>query len=358
MVAPVLPFPRILDANRNRAAEALRTLEDVARFALDAGDLAGRVKDLRHRLAAAVRALGPACDDVSLLANRDTAGDVGTALSNESERARANLPEIAAAAGSRATEALRVLEECAKAIAPSAAAMLEAIRYETYDLAATIVRRAPGARREQWRVCVLLTESLCCRPWRDIAAMLVDGGVDAIQLREKDLDGGELLARARWLVALARPRGVRVIVNDRVDVALAANADGVHVGQTDLTIRDVRRLAGRTLIVGASTHDLDEAARAADDGADYIGIGAMFPSGVKPSVAARGPALLAAAVRAHPSMPHLAIGGITEVNVGQLVVAGCRGVAVSGAACGADRPDLVVAALRRALDGAAAGAPR
>lgn len=358
MLGAVPPLPRILDANRNRAAEALRTLEDVARFALDSADLAGRAKDLRHRLTAAINGLGPTVDEAMLLASRDTAGDVGTALSTPSELVRANLPEIAAAAGSRATEALRVLEECAKSIAPSAAAMLESIRYETYDLASAIVRRAPGARREQWRVCVLLTESLCCRPWRDVAHALVEGGVDAIQLREKGLDGGELLARARWLVALARPRGVRVIVNDRVDVALAANADGVHVGQTDLAIRDVRRLAGRTLIVGTSTHDLAEANRASDDGADYIGIGAMFPSGAKPSVVARGPALLASVVAAHPGLPHLAIGGVAEANVEQLVVAGCRGVAVSSAACGADRPDLVVRALRRAFEAAPAEAAR
>jgi thiamine-phosphate pyrophosphorylase len=122
-------------------------------------------------------------------------------------------------------------------------------------------------------------------------------------------------------------------------VALLSGADGVHLGQSDLTVRDVRRLAGARLIVGVSTHSHEEAERAADDGADYCGVGAMFATGTKPR-AVSGPEYLrwyTGSARVS-RIPHLAIGGITPQRVGALVAAGCRGVAVSAAVCGAEDP--------------------
>lgn len=336
----------MIDANANRAGEALRTLEDVARFALDDAAAAAALKSVRHDLADALRGLPVGW----LTANRDTRGDVGTAISTDSESTRRGLRDVAIAAGRRAAEALRVLEEATKIVDPSAARQIESVRYRAYDLAADVERRAPGARREQWRVCVLLTESLCARPWRDVAKAAIDGGVDALQLREKELDGREFVRRAEWLVAVARPRGVRIIVNDRVDVAVAASADGVHVGQSDLSPTHVRSLCGSRLIIGMSTHGADEAERAAADGVDYCGVGAMFPTAVKPGVEARGVDTLREFIARHPDMPHLAIGGIAPGNVAALVDVGCRGVAVSTCVCAADAPDRVVAELRRALE--------
>ncbi|MDZ4829913.1 MAG: thiamine phosphate synthase [Phycisphaerae bacterium] len=348
------PAARMIDANLNRASEALRTLEDVARFALDSAASARALKDLRHELAATLASLPAGW----LRANRDTAHDVGTEIGNDSESRRRGLADVAAAAGRRATEALRVLEETAKTVDPQIASKIERLRYRTYELAAYVEHRAPGARREQWRVCVLLTESLCRSPWRDVARAAIDGGADAIQLREKSLDAAEFASRAAWLVENARPAGVRVIVNDRADVAIVANADGVHVGQSDLRPAHIRQLCGSRLIIGRSTHDADEAIDAVADAVDYCGVGAMFPSGVKPDVVAGGPNLLRAFIAAHPNMPHLAIGGVTLENVGSLVDVGCRGIAVSSFVCAADSPGHVVARLRSALDRAWTGASR
>jgi thiamine-phosphate pyrophosphorylase len=159
-----------------------------------------------------------------------------------------------------------------------------------------------------------------------------------------------------------------VVVNDRLDVALACGADGVHLGQDDLSVRDARRViaasmekggarvalgARGALLVGASTHSLDEARAAVEAGADVCGVGAMFATGTKPSVAPSGLPYLRAYLAAHGRVPHLAIGGITPANVRELAAAGCRGVAVSGTVCGADDPAAVVRALRSALEGAA-----
>jgi len=347
MCVPVDPSLRILDANANRAGEAMRTLEDLARFALDDGSLVRGLKQLRHGLASATASL-PAG---ALAANRDVAGDVGTAIGTDAEYRRDGLPAVAAAAGRRLAEALRSMEEVAKVVDPPGelARSLERLRYASYPLAAAVEARVPGPRRERWAVCVLLSRGLCRRPWEDVLAAAIDGGADAIQVREKDLDGGELVELVGRAIDRARPAGVRVIVNDRVDVALAAGADGVHVGQRDLAPAAVRAIAGRRLSIGVSTHDDDEARRAAAEAADVCGVGAMFPSDLKPGLVPSGLAFLERFVRNHPELPHLAIGGITPERAALVAAAGGRGVAASGCVCGAERPDEVVRALRKAL---------
>jgi len=145
--------------------------------------------------------------------------------------------------------------------------------------------------------------------------------------------------------AICAPRGVAVIVNDRLDVALAAGADGVHLGTDDLPVRAARRIAGSGLRIGASTHSLAEARAAVDAGADHCGVGAMYASGLKPGLAPSGEAYLREFVAEFPQIPHLAIGGIAPGRVTALVRAGCRGVAVSSAICGAGDPAAVARAM-------------
>jgi thiamine-phosphate pyrophosphorylase len=201
-------------------------------------------------------------------------------------------------------------------------------------------------------VCLLLTESSCRRPWREVLAAAIAGGVDCVQVREKSIDGRALAARVREVIDVARPRGVAVVVNDRADVALACGADGVHVGQGDLAPADVRRVAGDALLVGVSTHCVAEAECAVAAGADLCGVGAMFASRTKPDVAPQGEAYLRAYLARFAHVPHLAIGGIEPANVALLAAAGCRGVAVSSVVCGAEDPGAVAHALRTGLGAA------
>ncbi len=339
----------MLDANANRAREALRVLEDVARFLLDRADLAERLKTLRHSTAKAVSLAEP--DTLRRLASRDTPGDVGTAISTPAEYIRADAPGLVAANAARLQEALRALEETSKLLArPDAARAFETARYAAYDLERDLHLALGGQSRRQWRLCVLLTESLCTRPWLNVVRAAIDGGADAIQLREKTLDGAELLSRARALVALARPRGVSVIVNDRADIALAADADGVHLGQSDLPVADARRIVGSRL-VGVSTTTLEQAARARADGADYVGLGPMFPTTTKHKDHLAGPAYAQAflADSSLAPLPYLAIGGIDPSNIAQLAAVGVRGVAVSACVCKSADPAGVCAALIKAL---------
>ncbi|MFP4146068.1 MAG: thiamine phosphate synthase [Phycisphaeraceae bacterium] len=324
---------RILDANANRAREALRVMEEAARFLLDDPELSRLAKQARHQLAEALAELP------GLEAARDTPGDVGTRISTAREAARESVSDVVIAAGKRLSEALRTLEEYGKTL-PQAdlAAKIEQIRYRGYDLEKRLSVALGTGRRQQWRLCVLLSESLCAgRDWREVATAAIAGGADCIQLREKALEAGELLQRTRELAEICHAGGVSLIVNDRPDVALLGGADGVHVGQGDLPCAEVRKLVGRQLLVGVSTSRFEQAREALAQGADYCGVGPMFPTTTKEKKVIVGPAYLRE-FTAWGRLPHLAIGGITPERTPELAAAGGRGVAVSSCVCRADDP--------------------
>lgn len=361
---------RLLDATANRAAEALRVMEDLARFTLDHAPLAAELKAIRHDLR---HAIDTVADPAQRLAWRNVAGDVGATMTTNAEHVRRSLRDVADAAAARAAQALRSLEEIAKILptspspqpTPSPAALaspshaLERLRYRLYAAHQTLALALGTGRAPQWSLCVLLTESLCQgRPWLDVARAAIDGGADCLQLREKSLADADLLDRARRLVDLARaaPSRPAVVINDRPDIALLAGADAVHLGQQDLSPRDAHRIVGDTLLIGVSTATIEQARAAAHSGADYCGLGPMFPTTTKHKPVLAGPEYLRAYL-ADPvasQRPHLAISGITPGNVGQLIDLGCRGVAVSSAVCAAPDPAAVCRALRSQIDRAPA----
>lgn len=330
--------PRIIDANINRAREGLRVLEDLARFELDDAELAAAAKSIRHALRTTAEMLPISRGE--LLDARDTGRDVGVSIKGEREADRSDDAQVAAAAAGRVTEALRVLEEASKPLSAQAAGHFESLRYRTYtlerDLDARLRRRAP-----QWPLCVLLSEDLCPgKDWLKVARGVLDAGVPCIQLREKHLESRELLQRAKSLVGLARPRGAAVIINDRPDIARLSGADGVHVGQHDLSVADARAIVGSRRLVGVSTANLEQARAARRDGADYVGLGPVFASSTKAKPTLAGLEYVCAYL-SDPDlarMPYLVISGITPENVAEVVGAGGRGVAVSSSVCSCDDP--------------------
>lgn len=180
----------------------------------------------------------------------------------------------------------------------------------------------------------------------DLAATMLAGGARVLQLRLKDATAAELLGMARSLLALARPAGALVIVNDRPDVARAAGAHGVHLGQTDVPVAVARAILPAGALVGVSTHDPAEAMRATAAGADYLGVGPLYPTGSKPDARpARGPELVRT-VRAVTPLPLVAIGGITPQTAPAARLAGADAVAMIAALVRA--PD-VAAAVRAVL---------
>jgi thiamine-phosphate pyrophosphorylase len=336
---------RILDANFNRAREAMRVVEDYARFALDDPVLAGSAKDLRD-------ALRTCCEKFpadELLAGRDTPGDVGVALTSAGEARREGPTAVVTAACKRLTESLRTLGEYAKVVEPGSAAALESMRYAAYTLEQRIARRIAGP---QWfhevRLYVLLTSGMCRGDPLATAEAAIAGGADCLQLREKTLPDRQVLALARKLRELTARTATRLIINDRPDIAAAVGADGVHLGQDDLPVSAARRVLAPSSLIGKSTHSLDQARAVVAEGADYIGVGPMFPTNTKKAGDMPGVALLAK-VAAETSVPHVAIGGISAANVSLLVQAGARRVAVCSAIIASDDPAAAAAAIKAAF---------
>ncbi len=195
------------------------------------------------------------------------------------------------------------------------------------------------------------------RPLDAVVAAALRGGVTLVQLREKALGDAELVEAARALKALLAPLGVPLIVNDRVAVAKAAGADGVHLGQDDLDAARARAMLGPDALIGVSAGSAEEAARVDRDFADYVGIGAVFTTATKldagPAIGVAGLAALAARLR---PLPVVAIGGIGADNAAQVMAAqvgagrAADGIAVVSAICSAQDPEAAARALRREID--------
>jgi thiamine-phosphate pyrophosphorylase len=332
----MLVAARIIDASLNRAREALRTMEDIARFGIGDGRLCESFKSLRHALTEFADNLP--IDAGVRLAARDIETDVGTSISTAGEMSRAGLRDIAGAAGGRLQESLRSIEEQCKTLPQggSAAKRAEALRYRAYVVDQQLLLTIGTGRARQWKLCVLVSEDVCTHmPWEQVVEAAIAGGADCIQLREKRLGERELLKRARRMVDICRKRQVTCIINDRADIALLAGADGVHIGETDLPVHEVRRIVGFQLLIGVSTSHIEFARAAAAHGADYMGVGPMFSSSTKPKPNLSGPEYLREylADPATAGVPHLAISGISLGTLPELVQAGVQGIAVSSAVC-------------------------
>ncbi len=191
----------------------------------------------------------------------------------------------------------------------------------------------------------------CGRPLEQVVAECVDAGAPAIQLRDKTADSRALAGTARRLREITKPVGATLIVNDRLDVALAAGADGVHLGPDDLAVPAARDIAPPDFIIGYSTDDPEEARRAAAAGADYLGVGAVFGTRSKPGLAneAIGPGRVRL-VREASGLPCLGIGGITLQNAPEVLETGA-GIAVLSTVMSASDPGGVVRELLRVARG-------
>ncbi len=187
------------------------------------------------------------------------------------------------------------------------------------------------------------------RPLADVAQALLDAGVRILQYREKKLKAGQMLEECRLLRRLTREAGACFIVNDHIDIAMLVEADGVHIGQEDLPLSEVRRLVGPKMIIGLSTHTPEQARAAVAAGADYIGVGPIFATQTKEDVVAPVGFGYLDWVAANISLPFVAIGGIKAQNIGEVVRHGAQCCALVSELVGA--PDIRerVAAVRRAM---------
>lgn len=345
---------RILDAAANRAREGLRVVEDYVRFTLDDAFLSRELKELRHRLSTALQCL----NDLALLRSRDTQADVGTTIRTDTEMHRETLLDVARANLKRIEEAVRTLEEVSK-VATSFDRGSQALqqlpeqlgqfRYQLYTLEKAILTAHDSRRRlNDASLYLLLTKSLCQHEWVKVLRDAITGGVRIVQIREKGVTDRELLAHARHVRQITAETGTLLIINDRPDIAVLCDADGVHVGQDEIPVSDARRIIGPDRLVGVSTHSIEQARQAVLDGASYIGIGPTFHSGTKQFNVLAGLTFIEQ-VTTEISLPAFAIGGIDHTNVAQVTSAGARRIAVSGAICRAEHPLSAAAHLMECL---------
>ena len=329
---------RILDASANRAIEALRVLEDYVRFGLDNAEHVTLVKNMRHALASALREL----PQFERLSARNTVADVGTAIEGTNEYHRVSLTDVLAANFSRLQESLRSLEEYGKIVSPQLARTTERLRYESYTLQKVLlitpaVAAQTGDAKQRLSKASLYV-LLDCREteaeFSDLIRAVMQGGADVIQLRDKQADDRLLVQRAKLLREWTMGKQTLMIVNDRPDIALLCRADGVHVGQEEMPFDDVRRLVGAKMLIGVSTHSIEQARQAMRDGADYLGAGPVFPSSTKAFEKFSGTAYLRQIATettgccAGDTLPVFAIGGINLDNVPQVIDTGLRRIAV------------------------------
>jgi len=327
---------RIIDANFNRAREAIRVIEEFCRFALNCAPLTERAKSFRHELSAAISKLEPA----RLISSRDTTADVGVEITVAHQLARGNLKDSFTAGCKRLTEALRTLAETTQTLNPHVAKTLEKLRYAAYTLEKDIVLFSDTFERfKSVKLYIVITSSLPA----DVLSLLcycVAGGADCIQLRAKTIEDDKLLALAEEFVRICKSAKVLSIINDRVDIAVAAGADGVHLGQNDIPVEQARRLELTPLIIGKSTHSIDQLKSACREMPTYVGLGPVYSTPTKPTAPPVGLDYVKQATNIlnDTGIAHVAIGGITLDNLEEVLTAGAEAIAVCSAVTEAADP--------------------
>ena len=322
-------------------------IEEVCRFALNSARLSSRAKELRHKLCGVINQLSAA----ELIASRDTTGDVGTDIQVQGQLTRTGLKDCLTAACKRLTEALRVLAEVLRTVDSSAAEVVEKLRYSAYTLEKDVITRIEtGEKFKSVGLYVLISADLPI----DIAHLAGDciaGGADCIQLRAKGMNDQSVFALAVELVKMCHDAGVLCIINDRVDIAAAAGADGVHLGQTDLPIQEARKLEMTPLILGKSTHSPSELDNAIAEGADYVSLGPVFATNTKPDVPAVGPDYVKQGLEkiSAEGINGVAIGGINLENIDDVLRTGVKTIAICSAICNSREPKKICRLLKQRI---------
>jgi len=330
---------RIIDANLNRIGEGLRLLEDIARLLLNDAALTQQLKTMRHELVK-----GDWSFNKQLLQARNSEGDVGTKIETPEQERQRELPIMVVANARRVQESLRTLEELAKIpdITPKLdSEKFKQARFNLYSIERNLLSkllRQDKIRHIRGLYAIIDTQALKGRSHIEVASQIIHGGAKTIQLRDKLLTKKELLPIAQQLKNLCAEHNVLFIVNDYLDIALAADADGLHLGQNDLPIKVARRLLPIDKILGCSTTTVDQAVTAESEGADYIAVGSIYPTTSKATAKVIGLDGLRQ-IRQAVTLPLVAIGGITQDNAAEVIAAGASSVAVISAILQAGSPE-------------------
>jgi thiamine-phosphate pyrophosphorylase len=302
---------------------------------------------MRHQLSAAIGWL----DGAQLLASRDSASDVGAGMTVEGQLQRTDLQDCLTAACKRLPEALRVLAEVVQGHDPSLSQIFEQLRYEAYTLEKDMAQAAgPSRLFRQAALYVVISTDLPADALT-LASRCIAGGADCLQLRCK-----QLADRARWVlgqefVRMCKDAGAVSIINDRVDLATACDADGVHLGLDDLSVATARRLQHKPLILGETTHNLAELDAACQEHPTYVAVGPAFATTTKPDLSPAGLDYVRSALSrlSATGIGHVAIGGITPDNMDRVLACGARTLAFGSAVVHSRDPVATCKALKERI---------
>jgi thiamine-phosphate pyrophosphorylase len=344
---------RIVDANFNRIGEGLRVLEEFARLSLNDTSLTQQLKNLRHRLINIDRAI-----QGKLIAARDSESDIGSGMNVPDEPTDRNVETTIIANSRRVQESLRVMEEIAKS--PELKLDSETYRrarFEIYTLEKELISRLlrkDKVQRLSGLYVVIDTAFLKGRSHKEVTIQAIRGGAKTIQLRAKNSGTKEFFSMARDLKQICAENNVLFIINDSLEIALASEADGLHIGQDDLPISVARKLLPIDKILGCSASNKEEALDAASQGADYLGVGSIYPTSSKDVKSVIGEEALKN-IHYDIDLPIVAIGGINLDNIASVIKAGAISAAVISAVLGADDVEAAAGTLTKIIERAKNG---
>lgn len=326
----------LLDANFGRLNEGLRVLEDVARFILRNYEMTKKLKEMRHSLLKESQPF-----DLQFLNSRGK--DIGAPLILAEESRRENFVNLVLANAKRTEESLRVLEEYFKFLRRKNWLKFQKSRFLLYDIEKEIVSKV--LRQEKIKkllsLYLILDAKYFIKNPVEILKKVIEGGIKAVQYRDKKNSKRKILETAFKLKEICQKYNVLFLINDYLDVALAVEADGIHSGEKDLPVKSARKILPFDKIIGCSVRNLKEAKKAEKEGADYLSIGAVYPSLTKEDATLVKPSLIKE-VKNKISLPVIAIGGINENNLKEVMKLGVDGVAIARAVLDNPNPKIAV----------------
>ena len=319
---------RIIDVNFNRGREGLRVLEDISRFILNNSELTKRIKTIRHKFSSLLK------NGYPYIFSRGVKEDVGASLTLKEEGKREDYSSIVQANAKRTEEALRVIEEFSK-LEGKISEKIKEIRFQLYDLEKDLLLLISPAL-PSFPIYVIVDPEQRKRNFISFVEGIVNKGAKIIQLRAKNLDDRNFYSLGKRIREITEGKST-FIINDRIDLALSLSADGVHLGQDDIPVKEVKKvLCGK--IIGLSCHNEKEALLAQKEKVSYISLGSIFETETKETKKPVGPELIKR-VKEKVHLPIVAIGGIDEGNIEEVFNAGADYAAVISAISSSQEPE-------------------
>jgi len=321
---------RTIDANINRLREGLRVIEDILRYEYNSENIIRKIKFLRHEISIIDKTTFE-----KRIVFRDSKNDPGFNNVGQNEKKRENLKDILRANLLRSQEASRVLEELLKSENDDLSNSSKKIRYSIYEIEKEIF--STFTKKFDLSLYLITQSSMNPVPLHEIVEKAIKGGITMVQLREKDLPDKKILELGEKVHIICKQHGIPLIIDDRIDICLALDADGVHLGQEDINPEVARKILGENKIIGISAHTIQLVKKAQREPVDYIGFGAIFNTPTK-KYKVNKPSCIPD-ILAISNLPVVFIGGINKDNIQELKAYGAKNFAVVSAIMKSSDPE-------------------